>query len=172
MSILKDIFTPSTLITVTPSNFIGNETYHYPLDNSDLIIRKTDLEAKLKISDNIFLKSLIIRTLPNPKNIISKNYNINNNAFFSNEAVCYLKSLGVCNLIVDLPSIDKFDDEGLLGNHRIFWNIDKTPNENTITELAYIKDEIQDGIYLISLNILNLNLDASPCRPLLYKILK
>ena len=50
---MKDIFTPSTLITVTPSNFIGNETYHYPLDNSDLIIRNTDLEAKLKISDNI-----------------------------------------------------------------------------------------------------------------------
>ena len=84
-----------------------------------------------------------------------------------------LKSIGIENLIVDLPSIDKYDDGGKLGNHRIFWGVDKGPlNQNTITELTYIKNQIEDGEYLLSLNMLNLNLDASPSRPIIYKVLK
>ena len=62
---------------------------------------------------------------------------------------------------------------GKLGNHRIFWEIDsEKPNNNTITELACINSEIEDGDYIISLNILNIELDALPSRPLMYKILK
>ena len=82
------------------------------------------------------------------------------------------KSLEIDHLIVDLPSIDKFDDRGSLGNHKIFWNLEEKPNYNTITELALIKNEIKDGLYLFSLNMLNLNLDASPSRPIIYPILK
>jgi hypothetical protein len=59
-----------------------------------------------------------------------------------------------------------------LGNHKIFWNIDKEGNNNTITELAIIKNEIEDGLYLLSLNILHVKLDASPSRPLIYPLLK
>ena len=111
--------------------------------------------------------------MPNSKTQLTKNYNTNNNAFLSNEAIYYLKSIGVKNLIVDLPSIDRYDDGGLLGNHKIFWDINKKEcNNNTITELAYINDKIKDGEYLLSLNIMNLKLDASPSRPIIYKILK
>ena len=35
-----------------------------------------------------------------------------------------------------------------------------------------VKNDIKDGSYLFSLNILNINLNASPCRPIIYPILK
>ena len=171
--IIKDSFIPTILISVKPTESIGDETYHHNLTNKDLIITKSILKNKLEPYKINNINGLIIRTLPNLENeVIIKNYNLQHNAFFSNEAIHYLKSLKIEHLIVDLPSIDKFDDGGLLGNHQIFWDIKKEPNENTITELAFIKNDIKDGSYLLSLNILNINLDASPSRPMIYPILK
>ena len=170
---VSNSFTPCYLISIKPSNNIKDDSYHYKIDKNDLMITRDVLYQKLKNINNQFIKSLIIRTLPNSKTQLTKNYNTNNNAFLSNEAICYLKSIGVKNLIVDLPSIDRYDDGGLLGNHKIFWDINKKEcNNNTITELAYINDKIKDGEYLLSLNIMNLKLDASPSRPIIYKILK
>ena len=170
---IKNSLLLSHLISVTPSNKIENDSYHYPVNKDDLIITKDMLYEKIKDIKTPSLKSIIVRTLPNSDKRLNQNYNINKNAFFSNEAIYYLKSIGIENLIVDLPSIDKYDDGGKLGNHRIFWGVDKgTLNQNTITELTYIKNQIEDGEYLLSLNMLNLNLDASPSRPIIYKVLK
>tara|TARA_B100001750_G_C15463306_1_gene575595 strand:- start:463 stop:1263 length:801 start_codon:yes stop_codon:yes gene_type:complete len=170
---INDSFMPSILVSVEPKNNVGNEVYHSQIDNKDSIITKTMLQDKLKSYKKESFKALIVRTLPNLINkSLNKNYNIENNAFFSNDALYYLKSLKIEHLIVDLPSIDKFNDGGSLGNHRIFWNLKESPNYNTITELAFIKNEIKDGFYLFSLNMLNLNLDASPSRPIIYPILK
>ena len=170
---IKHLFTQSYLISVEPMSDIKKDTYHHRIKKNDLIITKDMLYKKINSIDKQFLKSLIIRTLPNSSIRLAENYNNHNNAYFSNEAIHYLKSIGIKNLIVDLPSIDKFDDGGELGNHRIFWGIEKNnPNNNTITELAYIESNIEDGEYLLSLNMLNLKLDASPSRPIIYKILK
>ena len=40
----------------------------------------------------------------------------------------------------------------------------------TITEMIYVSDEIRDGLYLMDLNVTNFSADASPSRPLLYKL--
>ena len=171
--IIKDSFIPSILISVEPSNDMAEETYHYDVEDEDLIITKKILREKIGSLKETNINTVIIRTLPNIEaEMICRDYNKRKNPFFSNEAISYIKKLGVQNLVVDLPSIDKFDDGGLLGNHRIFWNLKEEPNNNTITELALIKNEVKDGYYLLSLNILNMNLDASPCRPLIYPILK
>ena len=169
---IDNSLSPSYLISVEPRNNIKKDTYHHTIERNDLIITKDMLYQKLENIDEQFLKSIIIRTLPNSNTALSKNYNTHNNPYFSNEATYYLESLGTENLIVDLPSIDKYDDGGKLGNHQIFWNIDKESNNNTITELAYITEEVEDGKYLLSLNMLNLKLDASPSRPIIYKVLK
>ena len=44
------------------------------------------------------------------------------------------------SLTIEFPhQIDKFDDEGKLGNHKIFFtNKDESINKNTITELVFI----------------------------------
>ena len=168
----KNVFTRAHLITLRPRKNTNN-TYHHKIDKNDFLITKEMLIEKFSNIDKKSLNSLIIRTLPNTKSSIHKNYDLIKNSFFSNEAIDYITKLGINNLIVDIPSIDKYDDGGQLGNHRIFWELDSDrPNRNTITEFAYISDEIEDGDYMLLLNILNIELDASPCRPIIYRILK
>ena len=45
----------------------------------------------------------------------------------------------------------------------------ETKVNSTVTELAYIPDEINDGNYLMNLQIPNFVADAAPSRPILYK---
>ena len=67
---------------------------------------------------------------------------------------------------------------GKLSNHRVFWNVapeSRAINEaslihNTITEMIYVAEEIKDGAYLLNLQIASFVADASPNRPLLFKI--
>jgi len=82
-------------------------------------------------------------------------------------------------LLVDLPSIDRLFDEGRLSNHRIFWNVEAgkfetnraTRLNSTVSELVYIPNEVEDGEYLLNLQIAPFESDASPCRPLLFPII-
>ena len=75
------------------------------------------------------------------------------------------------HLLIDQPSIDKEFDEGKLLAHRAFWNY---PNEidlkKTITELIGIPDHIKDGRYLLNLSLANIENDAVPSRPIIYKL--
>jgi hypothetical protein len=81
-------------------------------------------------------------------------------------------------LLVDLPSIDRIFDEGKLSNHRIFWNIGQGEFEtnsdslinNTITELIFVPETVAEGIYLLNLQTAAFVADASPSRPILFKV--
>ncbi|HEY3250212.1 MAG TPA: cyclase family protein, partial [Ignavibacteria bacterium] len=125
-----------------------------------------------------FTKALIIRTLPNDESKKSRRYIESQPPFFSNEAMSFIRELGVSHLLVDIPSVDKTFDEGKLTAHHIFWNVeqgshDVDPNNHslkTITEMIYILNEVKDGEYILNLQIAPFVSDASPSRPLLYKI--
>lgn len=76
-----------------------------------------------------------------------------------------------------MPSVDKEHDEGKLLAHKAFWNVKDTLNLNsdarlsaTITEMIYVPDEIEDGNYILNLQIASFENDASPSKPILYKI--
>jgi kynurenine formamidase len=98
--------------------------------------------------------------------------------YFSTEAMEFILSLGIKHMLVDLPSIDRLSDQGKLSNHRIFWNVDQgifetnaaTRKNSTVTELIYVPNEVQDGNYMLNLQIAPFESDASPSRPLLFKI--
>ena len=102
-------------------------------------------------------------------NLPRRNYNFDNHPFFSNEAIYFLKSKGVKHIVVDTPSIDKFNDDGKLGNHKIFFSgKDGSINKNTVTELAFIPNHCLDGKYLLCIGSPNFKLDAAPSRPIIY----
>ena len=83
----------------------------------------------------------------------------------------FIESSGVDHLLVDLPSVDKEQDGGALLSHKTFWNINTGPDLNkTITEMIYVDKEHEDGLYLLNLQVLSLESDASPSRPILYKL--
>ena len=173
---LKDAFIPSTLISVEPENAgETNETYSVELNENDILITKKSLEIALQNADENFLDGLIVRTLPNDESKLTREYLEKIPPFFSTEAMQFIREKNVKHLLCDLPSIDRIFDEGKLANHRTFWNIEQGSFEtnenslvsNTITELIYVTENINDGKYLLNLQIAPFASDASPSRPLL-----
>ena len=90
----------------------------------------------------------------------------------------FIVECGFKHLLVDLPSIDRLYDAGRLSNHRLFWNVEEysfetkseTRIESTVTELIYVPNEVEDGKYMLNLQIAPFESDASPSRPILFKI--
>jgi arylformamidase len=173
LSSLDEEMIPSTLVAITPKN--TTENYTPDLNKEDLVITKKDLELQLKDKNSEFLKGIIIRTLPNSESKKSRDYMKEAPAFFSIEAMEYLVSLGVQHLLVDTPSVDRLFDDGHLSAHNIFWETkgkELNPNtqNKTITEMIFVPSSMEDGAYLLNLQIPAFVSDAAPSRPILYKI--
>jgi hypothetical protein len=83
----------------------------------------------------------------------------------------YLAERGIKHILIDLPSVDREVDGGKLSAHKEFWKFPSSiRKEATITELIFVSDSIADGLYLLNLQIASLEMDASPSKPVLYKL--
>lgn len=177
--VLKDAFIPAVLITVEPEHARRSpDTYDPDKEEDDNLVTLYNLKEGLIDFDKNFPEALIIRTLPNDDSKKSRSYMDNPPPYFSLEAMNYINELGVKHLLVDIPSVDRAFDEGKLSAHHIFWNVKQGSHDidirnyslKTITEMIYVPDEIKDGYYLLNLQIAAFKSDASPSRPLLYKL--
>ncbi len=174
---LQDVFILANLVSVKPENADKtDDTYSIDCGENDLLItRKSIQNLKSEIQNP---DALIVRTLPNDKSKMTREYGEYVPPFFSNEAMKFIVESGVKHLLVDVPSIDRIFDDGKLSNHRAFWNVEKGEFElnkksrvsSTITELIYVPNEIKDGDYLLNLQIAAFSADASPSRPVLFEI--
>jgi kynurenine formamidase len=117
-----------------------------------------------------------VRTLPNDAAKLHRDYDSGEApAYFSAEAMRWIVSHGIAILVVDLPSIDRGNDQGRLTAHRIFWGLPPGGKQAahalrrsaTVTELAFIEDGIADGPYLLNLQVAPFVADAAPSRPIL-----
>ena len=142
--------------------------------NDDLIITKSQITNLLNGKSP---EALIIRTLPNSESKKSKKYSKTNPAYLTEEAAIYLREIGIQHLLIDLPSVDREEDEGKLLAHKAFWNVKNTKNLNedarlncTITEMIYVDNKILDGNYFLNLQIASFENDASPSKPIVYSI--
>jgi len=76
-------------------------------------------------------------------------------------------------LLVDLSSVDKEKDEGKLLADNVFWNTkERLRMQATITEFTFVPNEVKDGSFFFNLMIAPFENDASPSKPVLYKIVK
>ena len=152
---------PSYLITVEPvaANSI-KDSYHCDISGSNVVSKEA---IKSKISTPC--ESLIIRTLPNDESKLSRNYDEVSAPFLTSDAMDHINQIGVKHLLVDLPSIDKADDGGVLGNHRSFFN-----KGDTISELLYIPNDLLDGFGFLQIQIPNWSLDSAPSRPIFFSV--
>jgi kynurenine formamidase len=154
---LKQFFFLAEVITVAPENY-----------NEDYIISKKQLQFAL---GNKKREALVIRTMPNTREKLSHQYSNTNWPYFQKDAMEYLVKKGIKHLLIDLPSIDREKDEGELLCHNTFWNTKgKLRMDATITELIYVENKIEDGKYFLNLQIAPFENDASPSKPILYKI--
>jgi arylformamidase len=184
---LKDVFIPAMLISVDPEKAADTtEAYAVEINENDLLITRNILQnvqrAFRPVDDGLespsYPDALIIRALPNDESKLTRQYVNAIPPFFSTEAMQHIVDQGFKHLLVDLPSIDRLHDKGKLSNHRIFWNIEpggfeigeQTRMNSTITELIYVPNEVKDGEYLLNLQIAPFAADASPSRPILFKL--
>lgn len=156
---LKNFFFAAKLFSVEPEK-----------KGEDLVISEEQLKQKLQKNET---EALIIRTLPNYIEKRSRKYSNTNWPYLEESAARYIRECGVKHLLLDLPSVDKEKDEGKLLAHKAFWNYPKnTRFDATITELIFVPNTVDDGEYLLNLQIASFENDATPSKPVLYKILK
>ena len=154
---LKQFVFVAEVVTVAPEKKDG-----------DLVISKKQLRFVL---GNKKREAIVIRTLPNTREKLSKQYSHSNPPYLLEEAAIYLRQKGIKHLLIDLPSVDKEEDGGLLLAHHAFWNVHENLRlDATITEFIYVSNKIEDGPYLLNLQIAPFENDASPSKPVLYKI--
>ncbi len=160
---IHEYFCEAQVLSITPRE-ITNET--------DMSIDKVITADQLSgVSDNV--DALILRTLPNDSAKRNTNYSETNPAYLHVEGASVLIQKGIKHLLVDLPSVDRENDNGELVFHHAFWEVPENPNHSrTITELIYVENEIQDGKYILELQVAPFKNDAAPSRPVLYKIEK
>ena len=151
------------LITVIPQK----------LSNGDRCITRQAIAQALEGEED--LEALIIRTTPNDLDKQKRNYSGTNPVYMEKDAMELIVERKVKHLLIDLPSVDREEDGGALVAHNTFWNyfgnMDGCRREATITELIYVPDSILDGMYLLNLQTASFDIDVSPSKPLLYKML-
>jgi arylformamidase len=156
--VLKKFFFISELITILPDE----------LENGDHVITSEHIQNCL-VDKNP--ESLIIRTISNPTSKMDMQYSGTNPPYLTEDAMRLIVALGIEHLLIDLPSVDKEKDEGKVTCHHIFWDYPNNPQiHKTITELIYVPNDVLDGTYLLNLQIASFENDATPCKPVLYKI--
>jgi kynurenine formamidase len=139
--------------------------------DGDRCISRESLE--LLINGAAGVDALIVRTLPNTEDKLMRKYSGTNPPYFSPEAIQWISDRGYRHLLTDLPSVDREEDDGKLTAHHIFWETEKkVRKDKTITELIFVNNNIEDGLYLLDIQVINIDLDASPSRPVIYKLNK
>ena len=155
---LKQFFFLAEVITVAPEKLKG-----------DFVISKKQLQFTI---GNKKRDAIVIRTIPNTKEKLSKQYSNTNPPYVLEEAAVYLREKGVKHLLIDLPSVDKEKDDCQLLAHHAFWNTKgKLRMDATITEFIFVPNTVEDGIYILNLQIAPFENDATPSKPVLYKII-
>lgn len=155
---LKQFFCLAKVVSITPE-----------INGNDRFISLTQVQ---KIWNKNCSDALIIRTLPNKNDKLSKQYSNTNPIFIHHDAINFLVKNGLKHILIDTPSIDKEEDGGELLAHHAFWEYPtNTQMERTITELIFVNNHIVDGNYLLNLQIASFENDASPSKPILYQII-
>ncbi|MFV5691044.1 cyclase family protein [Flavobacterium sp. LT1R49] len=165
---LKQFFFLAELISVVPER-----------QGEDLVITLDSITTALDVTLKLGIprEAIVIRTIPNLESKKQLKYSNTNPPYLAAAAARFIRESGIKHLLIDLPSVDKEHDEGKLLAHKAFWNVTNINNLNadarldcTITEMIFVPNEVKDGSYLLNLQIAPFENDASPSKPILYKI--
>jgi kynurenine formamidase len=168
---------PAWLTTIEPVDARASleTTDPAPLP-ADKLITRSALEQSWPSILPFRARAVVVRTLPNDIDKARRDYTDSPPPYLSREAAEFLVARGIEHLVVDLPSIDRSHDEGRLTAHRVFFGLPRGASSlalaerarATVTELAYIPNEVADGPYLLQIQVPAIGGDAVPSRPLLY----
>jgi len=160
-NVLTNFFFKARLISILPKRVTREN------GEVDFIIGPDQIDL-----NNFDGEALIIRTLPNDGVKLHKNYSSTNPPYCDVKCVEKLLKAGIDHFLLDLPSVDRENDNGELLFHHAFWEVPKQPNfKRTITEMIFVDNSIEDGEYVLEIQMAPFQNDASPSRPVLYELL-
>jgi arylformamidase len=137
-------------------------------ENGDQVIMLEDIKPQFSAEKP---EAIVLRTLINTEAKKTAHYSGTNPTYIEPALAQFLVDNGVEHLLLDLPSVDREEDNGELLAHHAFWQYPHNTRKNaTITELIFVPDAVQDGLYLLNIQITSLTLDASPSKPVLYPL--
>ncbi len=168
------------LITLTPKQKKTTEKNN--TESNDFVVDFEEFLSQIKDKNISEIEAIIIRTLPNSIEKKTKKYSNTNPPYLDFRICKYLADNNIRHLLIDLPSVDKEIDGGELKVHHAFWRIVDNQEHNQqqnstnirknagITEMIFVDNEIKDGMYLLDLQMIRMNIDAVPSKPILYEL--
>lgn len=158
-NVLTNFFFKARLVSILPKRIIREN------GDVDFVIRPNQID----LSD-FKGEALVVRCLPNDGAKLNLNYSNTNPPYFDLSCVEKLINANIDHLLIDLPSVDRESDGGELVFHHAFWEVPQRPNfKRTITEMIFVDNSIEDGDYILEIQMAPFQNDASPSRPVLYK---
>jgi kynurenine formamidase len=167
------------LLTVQPQP-LGGASGLAHATASDLVIHEAALQQAAARWSSLPWQGLVLRTLPNDPSKRGRDYSGSPSPapWFTVAAMRWIVTRGVSSLVVDLPSLDRADDGGKLAAHRAYWGLpdgvvdgnQAARRDALVTELAYVPNDVADGLYLLDLQVPAFASDAAPSRPVLYPL--
>lgn len=162
-------------VSVTPAVSTREDSDPKPQPEDRLVTAESIKAAWLPWSATR-VTALVLRTLPNDASKLSRVYAEPPPPYLTRQAVDLIVARGIDHLLLDLPSLDRARDQGKLTGHRVFWGLpagstDITAAQRghaTITEMIYAPSGVDDGRYVLDLQVAPFAADAAPSRPLLY----
>jgi len=163
---VKRFFSLAKLVSIKPEKGWNDDDF---CSEDDLIL---SLDAIKEATKNHLEESIIIRTLPNEEAKTHRNWSESNWPQLDKKAAAWFAEKDVKHLLIDLPSVDREMDGGKLLSHHAFWQVPKNERlDASISEMIFVPDSIEDGLYLLELQFAPFENDASPSRPVLYRFL-
>jgi arylformamidase len=174
---------PAVVVSVLPEPASeSNESTDPQPWATDALITRRRLRAAWPMTrpsmSNVEPVAAIIRTLPNDLGKRTRDYSDLVPPYLTREAVEWLVEKRIEHLVLDVPSLDRTHDDGHLVGHRIFFGLppgsrargDAARSRATVTELAFIPDEVHDGPCILTLAVPAIGGDAVPSQPIVYPL--
>ena len=167
----------ATLLTVRLTSFADtDDVYRGVSDSSDLVVCSAALDQSY---ENLqppegFSTAVIVRLEADFEPLAD--HSGTNPPYFTDEAIRWLRQKSCEHLLVELPSIDRESDGGILPNHHFFFGVypdkraDAQARRRTVTEMITVPADAVDGPYALSLRFPRFQLDAAPSRPVIYSV--
>jgi arylformamidase len=111
---------------------------------------------------------------PTTRAKVQRDWSGSNPAYLQSTACAWLRSIGVKHLLLDLPSVDREEDGGVLAAHHAFWDFPGHvgPASAPSPKCSQVPAEVRDGrIPMLELQLPHFMNDAAPSRPVLYAFL-
>lgn len=155
------------LVVASDTLAATGETYDAPHAPDDRVISRSSLEAAFDPAAPHDALVIARRGGAQPSD-----WTGSNPPYLTSDAARWLAARDVQHVLLDVPSIDREEDDGLLPNHRHFWRVPvgeratgaQSRAHATISELLTVPEHTPPGPYALFVQIPPLALDAAPSR--------